>query len=289
MAKGHSVRAITNNIGRDRTTIYRELHRLKTDRTSYSPTCAQADAEAKQKTRREGKTKLTDEHWEWIETKLQNRWSPETISNYLKNCNSNHFQISHESIYQYIYSQKGEKKKKLIAYLRQKKKARRRRKSSLERRGKIKNATSIHERPEEVQNREAFGHWEGDLIIGKDHKTAIGTLVERKSRFLKIIPLPKGKDSLAVVTSFAEALSGMPPGFIKSMTYDRGQEMASHDIFTMLTGAKVYFADPRSPWQRGTNENTNGLIRDFFPKKTDFSEYSSDDFERVEALLKRPP
>jgi len=159
----------------------------------------------------------------------------------------------------------------------------------LEKRGKIKNATSIHERPKEVEDRTTFGHWEGDLIIGKDHKTAIGSLVERKSRWLKIVPLTGGKDSRSVIQSFALALSDIPSNLKTSLTYDRGQEMSLHETFTELTGIKVYFADPRAPWQRGTNENTNGLIRDFFQKKTDFSHYNEADFQRVEDLLNDRP
>lgn len=290
LAGGFQVTVIAAKLGRNRTTIYREMNRLGKNRDHYSPSQAHADAEVKQRARRQGKTKLMTKHWNWVEERLEKRWSPEEISNDLKrNSSIFSFQISHESIYQYIYSQEETKKKKLIACLRRKKKNRKRRKPSLEKRGKIKNALSIHKRPQEVEKRETFGHWEGDLVIGKDHQTAIGTLVERKSRYVKIVPLLHRKDSLSVVKSFAKALSEVPTELKESMTYDRGLEMTLHQLFTNLTGATVYFADPRAPWQRGTNENTNGLIRDFFPKKTDFSNYTQEDFQKVEDLLNDRP
>ncbi len=290
LAGGGQVAVIAAKLGRNRTTIYREIDRLGKNRNNYSPSQAHADAEIKQKARRQGKTKLIAKYWDWIEEHLKKRWSPEEISNYLKrNSSVFSFQISHESIYRYIYSQEETKKRQLIACLRHRKKNRKKRKPSLEKRGKIKNALSIHQRPQEVEKREIFGHWEGDLVIGKDHQTAIGTLVERKSRYVKIIPLSQGKDSLSVVKSFAKALSEIPTELKASMTYDRGLEMTLHQLFTNLTGAKVYFADPRAPWQRGTNENTNGLIRDFFPKKTDFSNYAREDFQKVEDLLNDRP
>ena len=289
LARGYGVTAIADKIKRSRTTIYREVHRLRGTRDSYVPSHAQEDARIKQQFRRKGKTKLVNEHWYWIEEHLRKRWSPEEISNNLRRNSQPGFQVSRESIYQYIYSQEGAKRKELIACLRHRKKRRKRRKSFLERRGKIKNALSIHKRPKEVEKRKTFGHWEGDLIIGKDHQTAIGTLVERKSRYVKIVPLFLGKDSLSVVKSFANKLLEIPSKLKKSLTYDRGLEMALHQFFTKITGITVYFADPRYPWQRGTNENTNGLIRDFFPKKTDFSNYTEEDFQEVEDLLNDRP
>ena len=289
LAEKKKIVEISNELGRDRATIYRELNRFK-KKEDYSAYYAQMDAKEKERRRKKGKTKLKSQHWEWIEEHLKKKWSPEEISNHIKlNRKAYSFDISHEAIYRYIYSQNEEKKKELITYLRHRKKKRKRRKANLEKRGKIKNAVSIHDRPKEVEKRKTFGHWEGDLVVGKGNKTAIGTLVERKSRYVKIIPLPKGKDSASVVKSFADVFMELPPNLRKSMTYDRGLEMAMHELLSELTGVEVYFADPRSPWQRGTNENTNGLIRDFFPKKTDFSNYTKEDFQRVEDLLNDRP
>ena len=185
LAKKEKIADISIKLSRDRATIYREIRRLN-NREEYSAYYAQADAKEKEQKRKKGKTKVENKHWEWIEEHLQKRWSPEEISNHLKlNRKAYSFQISHESIYRYIYCQKEKKKKEFIACLRHRKNQRKRRKRSLEKRGKIKNAISIHNRPKEIEKREAFGHWEGDLVIGKNHKTAIGTLVDEEKSLHK--------------------------------------------------------------------------------------------------------
>lgn len=197
--------------------------------------------------------------------------------------------ISYETIYRFIYKLKDpHEKEKLISYLRQRKKKRCSRKNKKEKRTSIANITSIRERPKEVEDRQELGHWEGDLVVGKDHKTAIGTLVERTLRYTLIAHLEK-KDCVTTMLNFTKALAPLPSFLKKSLTYDRGKEMAWHEIFTQRTGIKVFFADPHSPWQRGSNENTNGLIRQFFPKKTDFSKYSIEDLHKVQDLLNNRP
>lgn len=197
--------------------------------------------------------------------------------------------ISHESIYQYIYClPKGELKKELMAGLRRERRLRISRKAAHLRKPGIKDIISISERPEEAKDRIVPGHWEGDLIVGKMHNSAIGTLVERTTRLTLIVPL-KSKDSLEVAKSFALAFKRIPKQFVKTLTYDRGTEMARHKEFTKETKIKVYFADPHSPWQRGTNENTNGLIRQYFPKKTDFSKISPSEIRRAEQELNSRP
>lgn len=147
---------------------------------------------------------------------------------------------------------------------------------------------SIHQRPAEVADRTVPGHWEGDLVIGKDHKSAIGTLVERGTRHVIITKL-KAKDAESVRKAFAKAMSKLPASLTKSLTYDRGKEMAEHKQFTMDTKIQVYFCDPHSPWQRGTNENTNGLVRDFWPKGTDFDKISSKEIAFVQQSLNERP
>lgn len=290
LAKNQSLREIARRLKRAPSTIFREISRLSQGIENYSVIASDADAKDKQKTRVQGKKKIIGALKKLVDSFLKKRWSPEQISCYLKLSQTNtSMQISYETIYQYIYSQPQKKRKILVFSLRQKKKKRRRRNPKYEQRGKIKNAISIHERAKEVEERKTFGHWEGDLIIGKNHKTAIGTLVERKSRLVKIVFLPNGKDSFSVIQAFEAVFSVIPKNMKKSLTYDRGQEMALHETFTESTGIPVYFADPRSPWQRGTNENTNGLVRDFFPKKTDFSIYSAEDFQVVEDLLNQRP
>jgi IS30 family transposase len=197
--------------------------------------------------------------------------------------------ISHETIYQYICVQaKGELKKELISYLRQRKPKRKSRKGEVEKRGTIPDMISIHQRPAEVEDRDIPGHWEGDLVVGKDHQSAVGTLVERTTRYLIVVPL-KTKDAESVRKEFAKALSTLPSCLTKTLTYDRGKEMTEHAKFTAATQMKVYFCDPHSPWQRGSNENTNGLLRGFLPKGTDFNKDSKKDLLWAqEALSERP-
>ena len=198
-------------------------------------------------------------------------------------------QVSHESIYTYIYIlPRGELRKELISYLRQGRRGRQRRKRDTDERGKIPNMVSIHERPKEVEGRTVPGHWESDLIIGKANASAVGTLVERTTRTTILVPL-KAKDAETVRKSFARVVKRLPKEVFRSLTHDRGSEMYEHELFTKNTEVQVYFADPQSPWQRGTNENTNGLIRDFFPKGTDFSTISTREIKRVQRLLNERP
>ena len=194
-------------------------------------------------------------------------------------------QISHESIYTYIYLlPKGELKKELIGYLRQKKKTRYKRRGVYDRRGVIPEMVSIEERPAEVADRSVAGHWEGDLLLGKGHKSAIGTIVERKTRTVILVKL-KAKDATTVRKSFERELRTLPQQMKKSMTYDRGHEMVEHKLFTKNTRMKVYFCHPASPWERGTNENTNMLLRDYFPKGTDFTNITRKELKRVQYEL----
>jgi IS30 family transposase len=194
-------------------------------------------------------------------------------------------QISHESIYTYIYLlPRGELKKELIGYLRQKKKSRYPRKGSNDKRGKIPEMISIEERPAEVADRSVAGHWEGDLILGKGHKSAIGTIVERKTRTVILVKL-KAKDATSVRKAFERELLSLPKQMRKTMTYDQGHEMSEHKLFTKNTKIKVYFCHPASPWERGTNENTNMLIRDYYPKGTDFNTISKKELKRVQYEL----
>lgn len=230
---------------------------------------------------------------EIILTKLRLQWSPNQISNWLKTAypNEQAMQISHESIYTYIYIlPRGELKKELISHLRQKRKLRenRRGKATTEQRGKIPNMISIDERPEEVEERIVPGHWESDLIVGKNNQSAIGTIVERTTRSLILVPL-KAKDAVSVRRAFARELKSLPAQMKLSMTHDQGREMTQHQLFSKQTKMKVYFAHPHSPWERGTNENTNGLLRQYFPKGTDLSIYSRKEIKLVQDRLNGRP
>jgi len=216
------------------------------------------------------------------------RWSPEQISKYLKINYKTlpELHISPEAIYQYVY--RSPHRDKYSQRLRSKRRSRRLRKPGGVKRGGIRNRVSIRARSSEIEARQTPGHWEGDLLMEKEQKSAIGTLVERTTRFVIIVPIPS-KDSTSVVNAFLAALEGFPPSLKKSLTYDQGTEMAQHERFTQLSGMQVYFADPGCPWQRGSNENTNGLIREFFPKGTDLNQVSKDELKQAQELLNTRP
>lgn len=273
LAEKKKQREIAEELSRSKSVISREIRRAGMTRKTYSPIKAERDA-AQQSLKRKKKSKLTEDQplATFVEEKLKVKWSPEQISGVLKNFPPNSTAcVSHESIYRYIYSiEDQEHKTALVNCLRRSRKRRRRRKKGSKKRTSIRDLTSIHARPEEVHSREVVGHWEGDLIIGKDHKSAIGTLVERTTRLTIIVSFQGGISTTKVVHGFAAALGVLPPHMKKSLTYDRGTEMSNHKKFTEITGIPVYFADPYCSWQRGTNENTNGLIRAYFPKGTDF-------------------
>lgn len=199
--------------------------------------------------------------------------------------------ISHEAIYRYIYVlPRGLLKRTLIKALRQERAYRRKQKrgNNEETRGKIADMLSIEERPAEIANRTIPGHWEGDLIMGKYKRTAIGTLVERVTRYTILVPL-KAKDARSVRMAYTKELGLLPKEIAKTLTYDQGKEMSEHKQFTMDTGITVYFAHPGSPWERGTNENTNGLIRQYFPKGTEFDKISVREIKRVQRELNDRP
>ena len=294
---GKSARYIGSKLGRHHSTISREIKR-NTNPWYYLPVhgyrvmSAYEQAEIRSKSRRKGKCKLSlnSRLLTIVLEKLQLRWSPMQISIYLSLSypDDKKMQLSHESIYTYVYVfGRGALKKSLYTYLRQKKKVRNywRRESK---RNKFEDMLSIEERPKEVEERIVAGHWEGDLIIGKDHKSAMGTIVERTTRFLIMVPL-KGRDAQTVRKAFARELKRLPQQVRLSMTYDQGREMSQHKLFTKQTRMKVYFAHPHSPWERGTNENTNMLIRDFYPKDTDFGTLSRYHVKKTQRLLNERP
>lgn len=228
----------------------------------------------------------------YVFSKLRQQWSPEEIAKRLRHeyPDSTTMRISHESTYTYLYClPRGELKRELIRCLRQERNLRKRRKKTHAKRSSITNAISITERPAEVADRIVPGHWEGDLVMGsKASNSALGTLVERTTRYLLLVPL-SAHTAAAVRMAFAEAIKRLPRYLKQTLTYDRGVEMAEHQLFTQETKVQVYFADPHSPWQRGTNENTNGLIRQYFPKGTDFHTVTRQEIERVQDLLNDRP
>jgi IS30 family transposase len=220
---------------------------------------------------------------------LKAGWSPEQISETLKKEGVETFRVSHETIYKAIYVfPRGEVRKELIGLLRQGRSTRKPRTRGQDRRNAIPNMQSIHIRPPEAEDRQIPGHWEGDLIKGAGNRSSVGTLVERMSGFTALAKMPNATAG-AALESFGTALETIPPCLRKTMTYDQGREMAYHEALTARTGVAVYFADPHAPWQRGSNENTNGLLRQYLPKGTDLSIYSQDDLNRIVYSLNTRP
>src|SRR5271157_2546186 len=229
---------------------------------------------------------------EVVASKLILDWSPEQISGWLKTeyPNDERMRVSHETIYRSLFIQaRGVLKKELMGHLRTRRRMRRSQHSHIykDSRGRIADAISIRERPAEVEDRAVPGHWEGDLLSGS-RNSHIVTLVERHSRFAMLIKVPS-KDTAVVVAALSRHVRKLPAALRRSLTWDRGLEMAKHKTFTMATDVKVYFCDPQSPWQRGSNENTNGLLRQYFPRRTDLSGYTQADLDKVALRLNQRP
>lgn len=278
-------------LSRDRSTIQREVSRF--GRKGYRALYAAIEAAGMSSSRKYGKSKirLNSKLKTYIRDKLMLRWSPMQISVVLKReyPNDTTMHISHESIYLYIYLHtKKELKADLIKQLRQKRKVRGNVRRGADKRTTIADPVRIDERPEEVKGRQIPGHWEGDLILGKERESAIGTLVERTTRTIIMVPL-KARDAGSVRKAFEKEFRSIPTQMKKSLTYDNGTEMAQHKLFTKNTKIQVYFTHPYSPWERPTNENSNGLIRDYFPKGTDFSKITRRRLKEVQNQLNERP
>jgi IS30 family transposase len=218
-------------------------------------------------------------------------WSPEEISQRLQSefPDDPMMRVSHETIYQSLFVQgRGELRRELARCLRSGR-AVRRPQGRLETRGQIPERVMISERPAEIEDRAIPGHWEGDLIIGKNSKSAVGTLVERSTRYVMLLHFPDGYSADKVNDAMAKAMATLPAQMTRSVTGDQGTELNRHAAFTVDTGIKVYFCDPHSPWQRGSNENTNGLLRQYMPKSTDLSAHSADDLVRFAQSLNNRP
>lgn len=274
---GHMQTKISEIVGVHKSTISRELRRNR-GRRGYRPKQAQRFAQARQK---KAQTRIKPQDWQLVESLINLKWSPEQISDH---CRDNlPFQISHERIYQYIYQDK-KGGGSLWKHLRCQKK-RKKRYGSYDKRGQIPNRTSIDERPEIASDRSRLGDWEADTIIGKGRQGAIVTLVDRKSRYLRM-GLVKQRTKEAVKEMIVSLLAGLP---VQTITCDNGKEFADHEDVAKALGARVYFAHPYASWERGTNENTNGLIRQYFPKNTEFNKITNEDIRFVENRLNTRP
>ena len=294
IAQGESINAIAGHLGRAASTVSREVKR-NSGKSGYRAFSAGNRSARLASSRRIGRSRLAKDVGlrEYVHEKLCQCWSPEEIARRLKEEYpfDMAMRISHEAIYRYIYVlPRGSLKQTLILALRREHAYRRKRKkvNHEETRGKIADMLSIEERPKEVEDRTIPGHWEGDLIMGKYKRTSLGTLVERTTRYTILVPL-RAKDAESVRKAYARELGTLPKELAKTLTYDQGKEMSQHKQFTIATGITVYFAHPGSPWERGTNENTNGLIRQYFPKGTEFDKVSVREIKRVQRQLNDRP
>ena len=287
-----SVRAIARALARPASTVSRELRRNATPQAGYTSETAQTlHVARRQAARPAAKLDVRSVAWSVVLTMLSWRWSPQQIAATLKRVYPDEPErhVSHETIYTAIYAQpRGELRRQLVACLRQGKSTRLPRNRGSDRRGQLREMASIHVRPPEIEDRVMPGHWEGDLIKGAANASAVGVLVERSSR---LVVLAKMDDSTAAsaLAAFSAKLNAIAVPMRQSLTYDQGKEMARHAELTAATGVKVYFCDPHSPWQRGTCENTNGLLRQYLPKGTDLSVHSQDDLDAIADSLNTRP
>jgi IS30 family transposase len=258
----------------------------------YRASVAQADADRLARRPRPAKLATYLPLRVEVETRLQANHSPEQIARRLVEDfpDDPEMRVSHETIYQALYLQaRGGLKRELTVHLRTGRSMRKPQRRSAERRGRIPNMVMISERPAEVADRAVPGHWEGDLILGAHGRSAIGTLVERKTRFVMLLHLPDGHGALAVQEAMVAKMAELPELLRRTLTWDQGKEMANHVQIAAATGLEIYFCDPHAPWQRGTNENTNGLLRQYFPKGTDVSIYGPGFLDQVAAELNGRP
>ena len=304
---GHSVRAIARDIGRSPSTVSRELARNmrhhysrrpgspggpRTRAWDYSPHRAQTRADLKLARPKQSRLALNQRLRSEVEARLTLRHSPEQIMRRLREDfpSEPEMWVSHETIYQSLYVQgRGALRRELATSLRTGRAVRRARRRSERRRERVLNMVNISERPAEVADRAVPGHWEGDLIIGKDSGSAIGTLVERTTRFVMLLHLPADHGAETVAAAMIAKMSDLPDHLRRTLTWDQGIEMANHTTIATSTELEIYFCDPHSPWQRGTNENTNGLLRQYFPKGTDLSFWGPGYLDFVAAELNNRP
>lgn len=291
LAVGHSIRSIAGSLKRAPSTICREISR-NGGQKDYRASCA--DEAAWERAQRPKGCKLVDNPAlaQLVAGKLQLQWSPEQIAGWLKQSypGNEGDQVSHETIYRSLYIQtRGALKKELLEHLRRTRVMRRSRHHTQKtfNHGRITNTVSISERPATVEDRAVPGHWEGDLLFGNSN-SQIATLVERHTRYVMLVKVAS-KDTETVINALIENARQLPHELYQSLTWDRGKEMAAHRRFTLATDISVYFCDPHSPWQRGTNENTNGLLRQYFPKGIDISHYSQAQLNEVARKLNERP
>jgi transposase, IS30 family len=283
--------AIGRGLGRAGSTIAHEVN-VNGGRDAYVPTAAHASARQRARRPKQAKLVMHPELGRRVCADLEALWSPEQITRrlHLEFPDQPEMWVSHETIYQLIYVQgRGALRRELAACLRTGR-ARRRSQHRMDRRGSLPAMVSISGRPAEVEDRAVPGHWEGDLIMGSTaSNSAIGTLVERSTRFVMLLHLPDGHTAEAVREAMTATIQTLPAALFRTLTWDQGKEMAEHVRFSVDTGVDVYFCDPHAPWQRGSNENTNGLLRQYLPKGTDLSVHGPDELRRIADSLNNRP
>jgi len=290
LSRDESLRSFAHRLGRSPSTVSREV-KTNGGHLKYRATVAHRASRRIAKRPKVMKLVECPRLAEAVETKLWLWWSPSQISRWLVRAypSDEGMRVSHETIYQSLFVQgKGALRKELWRSLRSGRAVRRPQGRPKSTKGQIRDMVMISERPAEVEDRAVPGHWEGDLIIGTG-KSAIGTLVERQTRYVMLFPLPDGNTAEAVRDALTATVQQLPEHLWKSLTWDQGKEMAQHVQFTVDTGVQVYFCDPKSPWQRGSNENTNGLLRQYFPKGTDLSKHTQDDLDQAAYSLNTRP
>jgi IS30 family transposase len=292
LAAGDSLRVIAARLGRSPSTVSREVRRNSLGVRQYRALAAQGQAQWRAARPKTAKLAGNSELRGWVQGKLEENWSPEQISVMLRRefPGRPEMRVSHETIYQAIYVQgRGALRRELAARLRTGRALRKPRRKDGERRGKIPGMVMISERPAEAEDRAVPGHWEGDLILGAGGRSAIGTLVERSTRFVMLLHLPDGHGADQVAAAMTAAMGTLPAQLRRSLTWDQGSEMAGHARIAVATDLDIYFCDPHSPWQRGSNENTNGLLRQYFPKGTDLAGHNRGHLDDVAAGLNSRP
>lgn len=282
------VKEIAATIGKSFQTVYRELARGRNGDGRYDPWWAHNQAHLRRRRPKAPRIVAGSRLWETITAKLGLSWSPQQISRFLKRTfpSDSSMRACAETIYQALYAGV---LGPLAAKLRTGRQRRKRHRRGVASKNKIANMRLLDERPSEVEERTSVGHWEGDLIIGRKMHSAIGTLVERVSRYVVLVHLPTGYTAPKVRDALTERLLELPPHLRRTLTWDQGRELTLHQEIEAATGTEIFFCDPHSPWQRPTNENTNGLLRQYFPKKTDLSTYSQAELDAVAARLNARP
>ncbi|ABD13557.1 Integrase [Frankia casuarinae] len=291
LSRNRSARFIAKALGRHHSTISREIERNGGE-SAYRAVDAQARCDAMRKRPKERKLVASAALHDAVNAALVEKWSPKQISERLEKDfpDDESMRVSHETIYECLYLQaRGELRTQLTIALRKGRARRVNRSRTAVARGRIVDIVNISERPKEAEDRAVPGFWEGDLILGKGNKSQIATLVERTTRFVMLVRIPYDRNAEKVAYLLARKMETLPDFMKKSVTWDQGKEMARHAKFTVATGMPVYFCDPHSPWQRGSNENTNGLLRQYFPKGTDLSLHTQAELDKLAEQLNGRP